>query len=403
MEAKMTFAKRVSQIQPSQTLAVTALVDELRREGRDIIDLGAGEPDFETPAPIKKAAIEAIHRGDTKYTHSSGIAELRQAICEKLATDNNLHYAPSEIIVTCGAKHALVNVLLALCERGDEVILQSPYWTSYVEQIRFVDAEPVILKTDESSDFKISAEQLRDAVTERTKLVLVNSPSNPTGTVYSSAELSALAEVIDEAGCYVLSDEIYEKIIYEGCRHESLAALVNSKEKAIVVNGVSKAYSMTGWRIGYLAASPDVVKAAAKIQSHSTSNPSSISQHASIAALRADPDIVAEMVVAFNERREFLLTQVSGIPGMICSKPKGAFYLFPKVAEYFGSSFDGQPIRSSSDLCSFLLKDQGVALVPGEAFGSANNVRISYATSMENLREAVSRIARGLQKLRDGN
>ncbi|MCG8608167.1 pyridoxal phosphate-dependent aminotransferase [bacterium] len=399
----MSFANRVNQIQPSQTLAVTALVDKLRREGRDVIDLGAGEPDFETPALIQEAAVEAIHRGYTKYTPSTGTAELKEAICEKLAKDNNLNYSPADIIVTCGAKHALFNVLLALCERGDEVILQSPYWTSYVEQIRFVDAEPVILKTDENNDFKISAEQLRSAVTERTKLVIINSPSNPTGAVYTSGELSALAEVIDEAGCYVLSDKIYEKIIYGDSHHESLVSLVDSKESAIVVNGVSKAYSMTGWRIGYLAASADVVKAAAKIQSHSTSNPSSISQHASIAALRADPSIVKQMVTAFDERREFLLSRLSSIPGMICSRPQGAFYLFPKVAEYFGTTFNNETIRSSSDFCSFLLRDQGVALVPGEAFGCVNNVRISYATSMENLREAVSRIARGLQKLRDGN
>ncbi len=399
----MPLTRRVQRIQPSQTLAITALVDTLRRQGKNVIDLGAGEPDFDTPVVIKEAAIRAINEGFTKYTPGTGILELKQAICEKLARDNGLNYEPSEIVVTCGAKHALVNVMLSLVEEGDEVILQSPYWTSYVEQIRFVNGTPILLKTDESTDFKVSAEQLRQAITERTKLVLVSSPANPTGAVYTGAEVSALSQVMDDRGVYVMSDEIYEKIIYDGEEHVSFAARHISKEKAIVVNGVSKAFAMTGWRIGYVAASPDVIKAVARVQSHSTSNPCSISQRAAVAALRAEPGIVHEMVKEFDARRRFLVEQLQSIPGIVCVRPKGAFYVFPKVAEYFGLKFRDKIIQNSSDLCSFLLEDQGVALVPGEAFGSPNNVRLSYATSMENLREAISRITRGLQKLRDAS
>jgi aspartate aminotransferase len=397
----MFLARRVNQIQASQTLAITNLVDSLRREGRDIIDLGAGEPDFETPQLIKEAGIEAIQRGYTKYTHSSGSFELRQAICEKLKRENGLDYAPSEIIVTCGAKHAIINVLLALCQEGDEVILQSPYWTSYLEQIRLVDATPVILPTDESSGFKFSPRQLQQAITPRTKLLIINSPSNPTGAVYSPSELSAMAEVLKRSDVFILTDEIYEKLIYDNEKHQSLAAFPELQERTIVVNGVSKAYSMTGWRIGYLAAKSEIVQAASKIQSHMTSNATSISQWASIAALRANSKIVEEMAAEFAQRRNYLFAQLRELPGINCVLPKGAFYLFPNISAYFGLKYQNQAIQSALDFCSYLLEEEGVALVPGEAFGSNNNVRISYATSMVNLQEAVLRMERGLRKLRN--
>ncbi len=396
----MPLARRVNQIQASQTLAITNLVDTLRRDGKDIIDLGAGEPDFETPQLIKDAGIKAIRQGYTKYTHSAGSLELRQAICEKLKRENGLDYTPSEIIVTCGAKHAIINVLLALCQEGDEVILQSPYWTSYVEQIRLVDATPVILPTDESSDFKFSPQQLQQAITSRTKLLIINSPSNPTGAVYTASEFRAIAEVLKRTDIYILTDEIYEKLIYDNEKHASLAAFPELQERTIVVNGVSKAYSMTGWRIGYLAAKSEIIKAASKIQSHMTSNPTSISQWASIAALRANSKIVENMAAEFARRRNDLFSRVRELPGIHCMLPKGAFYLFPNVSGNFGLKYKNQTIQSSMDLCSYLLEEEGVALVPGEAFGSKNNVRISYATSMKNLQEAALRMERGLRKLR---
>ncbi|MFQ5638325.1 MAG: pyridoxal phosphate-dependent aminotransferase [bacterium] len=395
----MDFAKRTNRIQPSQTLAITALVDSLRRSGKDIVDLGAGEPDFDTPEIVKKAAIQAIHDGFTKYTPASGILELKEAISEKFRNDNNLEYAPSEILVCCGAKHAIINCLLALCQEGDEVIIQAPYWTSYYEQINFVDAKPIVLKSDESTNFTITPGQLREAVSDRTKLLLLNSPSNPTGAVYSLPDLTAIAELAQKYDFYILSDEIYEKIIYDSASHESIARFPELRERVIVVNGVSKAFAMTGWRIGYLAAPEQIVKAIVKVQSHSTSNPCSISQKASIAALKAGDSIINVMVSAFQERRNYLFAQLQQIPGMTCVLPQGAFYMFPNVSEIFGSVYHGKTLKNSMDFCSFLLESARVALVPGEAFGSTENVRISYATSMENLTEAVSRMKGALTSL----
>ncbi len=395
----MTFANRVNQVQPSQTLAITALVDTLRRQGRSIIDLGAGEPDFDTPEPVKQAAIAAIAEGYTKYTPATGSVEIRQAISEKLKRENSLNYSPAEIVVTCGAKHAIINVLLALCQEGDEVILQSPYWTSYVEQIRFVGATPVIVSTDERSGFKMSAEQMQSAVTSKTKMLLLNSPSNPTGAVYTPAELSAFAEVARQSNFYILSDEIYEKIIYDGLRHESIAALPGMRDRTILVNGVSKSYAMTGWRIGYLAAAPEIIKAVTTIQSHTTSNPTSISQRAAVAALNANHQIIDNMVGEFKKRRDYLAGRLDEIPGIVCPRPQGAFYMFPNVEGWFGLKYKAQTLESSMDVCSFLLEEEGIAAVPGEAFGSHRHIRISYATAMANLEEAVARLARASKKL----
>lgn len=395
----MTFAKRVSRIQPSQTLAITALVDALRREGRSIIDLGAGEPDFDTPQVVKDAAVAAIAEGYTKYTPAAGSLEIKKAICEKLKRENALIYSPSEIVVTCGAKHAIINVMLALCEAGDEVILQSPYWTSYVDQVQLVGARPVIVETDERSGFKMSVGQLQQAITSKTKLLILNSPSNPTGAVYTPTEISAFADVVRDRDFYILSDEIYEKIIYDGLRHESIAALPGMRDRVIVVNGVSKSHAMTGWRIGYLAANTEIVKAVINIQSHTTSNPSSISQRAAIAALNADHAIIDEMVVEFKRRRDYLYGQLREIPDMVCPRPEGAFYMFPNVEGLFGLRDKGKPMQSSSDLCAAFLEEEGIAMVPGEAFGSAKHLRISYATSMANLQEAMARLRRALKKI----
>lgn len=395
----MTFARRVDQIKPSQTLAITALVDSLRRSGKDILDLGAGEPDFDTPEIVKEAAIQAIHDGYTKYTPASGTLELKEAICDKFRKDNNLVYRPSEIVVTCGAKHAIMNTLLALCQSGDEVVIHAPYWTSYLEQINFVDARPVVLETDESTDFKITPDQLKEVVNSRTKLLIINSPSNPTGAVYTESELCSLAEVVERAGIFVLTDEIYEKIRYHDQEHASIAKLPGLRSRVIVVNGVSKAFAMTGWRIGYMAADEKIAKAVLKVQSHSTSNPCSIAQKASLAALNAGDSLVTQMVKAFQERRDFLFAQLNELPGMRCILPEGAFYAFPNISEYLGAQFKGTVIQSSMDFCSFLLEQAGVALVPGEAFGSKNNVRISYATSLNNLKDAVRHMRSALSML----
>jgi len=398
-EPPLTFSQRTRQIQPSQTLAITSLVDSLRRSGKEVIDLGAGEPDFDTPDAIKEAGIRAIQEGFTHYTPASGVMELKEAICERLQRDHGLSYKPSEIVVTCGAKHAIVNVLLALCGPGDEVIVPAPYWTSYIEQVRFVEAEPVILETDERTEFKISPEQLKRAITDKTKLLMLNSPSNPTGAVYSEAELKALIEVAGQHDFFILYDEIYDKIIYDGHLHINPATFPGMRDRVITVNGVSKAYAMTGWRIGYLAANEDIAKAAVKIQSHTTSNPCSISQKASIAALNAGDNIFKDMVRAFDRRRKYLADQLTAIPRIHCSLPGGAFYMFPKVSGYFGLKYNDKVFESSMDVCSFLLEECGVAVVPGEAFGSRDHVRISYATSMTNLQEAVALMDGAFRKL----
>ncbi|MFQ5707242.1 MAG: pyridoxal phosphate-dependent aminotransferase [bacterium] len=395
----MNFAKRIEKIQPSQTVAVTGMVAALRRQGKNVIDLGAGEPDFDTPQVIKEAAIGAIKAGFTKYTPNTGFHDLKVAICAKLANDNHLQYAPEQIVVTCGAKHAIINTLLALCEEGDEVLIPSPYWTSYPEQVRFVGATPVYLQTDESTNFKIVPDQLKEAMTSQTKLLILNSPANPTGAVYSKTELETLYEVLKETNTLVISDEIYEKIIYDGQPHVSIASFASFKERVILVNGVSKAFAMTGWRIGYLAATPEIVKAVSKIQSHSTSNPCSISQKASLAALSADQGIVKNMVLEFDRRRRFLVDRLNGLPGIHATLPQGAFYMFPNVSKYFGLQCNGVAIHNTSDFCQYVLQENGVALVPGEAFGSKEHIRISYAASLEVLEKAVARIGAALRKL----
>ena len=398
----MFLAQRIHQIEPSQTLAITALVAELRRSGKNPIDLGAGEPDFDTPGVIKQAAVQAIQDGFTKYTPVSGIFELKEAICDKFKKDAGVQYSPSEILVTCGAKHALANTIMALCEEGDEVIIPTPYWTSYLQQVKFVGSMPVFIETDERTDFKILPYQLQAAITAKTKLLILNSPCNPTGSAYTETELTELAEVIEKHDFFIIYDEIYEKIIYDGLRHVSLASYSELRERVVLINGFSKAYAMTGWRLGYMAANVELIKAATKIQSHTTSNPNSIAQKAGLAALQCNNSIIREMVMAFDQRRKFLADELSGIPLIKCSLPKGAFYIFPNVSEYFGLKYGDKLIKNSIDLCEYILNEAGIAMVPGEAFGSKNHVRVSYANSMSNLQEAVSRLGDALKKLRSG-
>jgi aspartate/methionine/tyrosine aminotransferase len=384
-------------------MAVTALVESLRRQGRDVIDLGAGEPDFPTPESIREAGIKAIRDGFTKYTPAAGLYELREAVCAKYHRDCNLEFQPQNVLITCGAKHAIANAILAVCEEGDEVIFSSPFWTSYLEQVKFSGASPVVIPTDEATGFKITPEQLLSVLSSRTKLLLLNSPANPTGSVYSEDELRSLAGVLQSHDCYVLYDEIYEKIIYDGCRHFNPATLPELEGRVLLVNGLSKAYSMTGWRIGFLTAPEDVIKQTIKIQSHTTSNPCSISQKAGIEALNLDDSVIADMVNSFDQRRRFTHEALTGIPGVACDLPAGAFYLFPSMSGYLGRRTKGKILTTPLELCSYLLDDAGIALVPGEAFDSLHNVRISYATSLGTLREAARRLSASLLKIHDWN
>ena len=377
-------AQRATTLTPSLTLAIDAKAKKLKAEGVDVCGFGAGEPDFDTPQHIKDAAAQALAAGFTKYTPSSGIPELRTAIAEKLKADNGLDYKPSQVIVNCGAKHSCFNVILATCQAGDEVIIPAPYWLSYPEMVKLADASPVIVETSEENVFKITPEQFRDAMTPATKLIILNSPGNPTGSVYSREELLALAEVALEEDILMLSDEIYEKITYDHTDFISLASLGSEiYDLTITVNGFSKAYAMTGWRLGYVAAPDHIATAIDSIQSHSTSNPTSFAQKGAVAALKGDQSFVGEMVKAFAERRTYIHERLTKIPGISCVKPMGAFYVLPNISK-FG--------LSSTAFCTKLLDEQKVAAVPGIAFGSDAHMRLSYACSMENIQKGLDRI-----------
>ncbi len=386
-----------SRIKPSPTLAVTRLVAELRKAGKQIIDLGAGEPDFDTPFHVKEAGIAAIRSGKTKYTDNSGLLELREHIVRTLRENFQAEFTPAQITVSNGAKQAIYNALLAICNPGDEVILPSPYWVSYPDQISMAGGVAKILPAAERNEFKITASELRNAITPKTRLLILNSPSNPTGTVYSIDELQELVEVIHQSGIYVISDEIYIKLVYDGVKTRSLASFPEIRDQVILINGFSKAYAMTGWRLGYSAAPLPIAAAINKIQSHLTSNASSISQAAGVEALRADNHFLDKMLHAFDERRRFLHDSLTEIPGISANVPKGAFYLFANVSGLFGARLNGNAVNTAGELCNFLVEKCGVALVPGEAFGSNEHVRLSYSTSMENLREATSRIKKELK------
>ncbi|MDO9515106.1 MAG: pyridoxal phosphate-dependent aminotransferase, partial [Syntrophales bacterium] len=379
----MKFAQRVGRIQPSPTLAITAKAAALRAEGRDIISFGAGEPDFDTPANIREAAIRSIQDGFTRYTPVGGIPELKDAIIEKLRRDNGLVYTRAEIVVSCGAKHVLYNLAQALFEEDDEVVIPSPYWVSYPDIVLLAGATPVILETREADGFKVTPDRLEETITSRTKALVLNSPSNPTGATYTFDELKALAEVIVRKDILVISDEIYEKIIYDGFRFSGIAMVDEEvRDRSVVVNGVSKAYAMTGWRIGYAAGPEDIVSAMTKIQSQNTSNPTSISQKAAVEALNGDQSAVGEMVEAFAQRRDYIVARLGGITGISCFNPEGAFYVFPDVSALYGKSYEGSVITGSASFAEYLLDVANVAVVPGVAFGSDAYIRLSYATSM---------------------
>jgi len=383
-------SKRVNSIQPSPTLAVTQKANELRSAGKDVIGLGVGEPDFDTPDFVKQAAIAAIESGKTKYTAVDGIVELKQAVADKFKRDNQLDYGLDEIIVSAGGKHSIFNLLSAWLNPGDEVVIPAPYWVSYPDMVKLVEAEPVIVHTHLEQRFKITPEQLRQALTEKTRLMFINSPSNPSGTAYSAEELRALADVlIDFPNVLIATDDMYEHILWDRSQFANIAMVAPElRERTVILSGVSKAYAMTGWRIGYAAGPAPIIAAMKKIQSQSTSNPASISQHAAAAALNGDQSCIDTMVSAFKKRHDYLVEALNEIDGIECVEGDGTFYTFARIQ----GLMDRAGVANDVELCEKLLTEANVALVPGSAFGTEGYCRLSFATSLDTLKEAVSRI-----------
>jgi aspartate aminotransferase len=400
IEEGYMLSDRAGKVKPSPTLAMDAKAKAMKATGVDIVNFGVGEPDFDTPDNIKEAAIKAIRDGFTKYTPVGGIDPLKDAIIEKFNRDNGLGYDRDEVIVSCGAKHSLYNIAQALFSPGDEVLIPSPYWVSYPDQVLLNDAIPVFVKTYENDFFVVRPEELESHITKKTKALILNSPSNPTGLTYDRKNLERLADIALRHGLYVISDEIYEKLTYDGFKHVSIASLDNDiKARTIVVNGLSKSYAMTGWRIGFAAGPREVIKAMTNIQSQSTSNPTSIAQKAAVEALAGPQDFVAIMRAEFDRRRKFLIDELNAIPGMSCVTPKGAFYAFPNTSKFYGKSAENRKITSSSDLAVYLLEKANVALVHGGAFGDDNYIRLSYATSVGEIKKGVERIGEALGEL----
>ena len=373
----------------------------MRQSGIDIVSLTVGEPDFATPAHIKMAAIQAIDENFTHYTENQGTSGLIQAIVAKFAAENNLHFDPPQILVSCGAKHSIYNVMQAICNKGDEVVVAAPYWVSYPEIVKMADARPVIVGAAYEANFKITPLQLRRAINERTKAFIFNSPSNPTGAVYTQGEIEELAEVVKETGIYVIADEIYEKIVYDGAKHFSIGSIKEIRDQVITVNGVSKAFAMTGWRVGYLGAAQPVAEAAAKVQSQITSNATSISQRAAEIGLRGPSGDVQAMTAEFKRRRDFAVAELGHVHGVKLHAPKGAFYLFPQIDHFVGKRINGKIMKDDVDLANYFLDEEHLALVPGTPFGARNHLRLSYACSMNELQKGLERFVKGCRKLQE--
>jgi len=387
----MKLAARVGQVTPSITLAITAKAKGMRTEGIDVCSFSVGEPDFDTPAHVIDAATKALKEGKTKYGPAAGEPKLREAIAKKLKSDNGLDYKPENVLVTNGGKHSLYNLMMALIEPGDEVIIPAPYWLSYPEMVTLAGGRSVIVPTHADNGYKISVQQLKQAITSKTKLFVLNSPSNPTGMVYTLEEIRDLAQVIVEADIFVVSDEIYEKILYDGSQHVSIGSLGEEIfSKTLISNGFAKGYSMTGWRLGYLAGPLEIIKAATTIQGHSTSNVCTFAQYGAIAALEGSQDCVEEMRQAFAQRRQVMYDGINSIPGLTCARPNGAFYLFPDISK--------TGLRSL-EFCDALLESHQVAVIPGVAFGADNNIRLSYATDMTTIRKGVERLDKFVRSL----
>lgn len=392
-------SKRLEAMEESATIAMSQKSRELKAQGKDVISLSLGEPDFYTPQFIKDAAVKAMEENYTMYTPVPGYDDLRESICKKFKRDNGLIYSKDQIVVSTGAKQSIANVVLSLIDPGDEVIVPAPYWVSYIEIVKVAEGVPVIVHAGIEHNFKITANQLREAITDKTKMVIFSTPCNPTGSVYSKEELHALAQVIkDYPQLVVLSDEIYEHINFVG-KHESLAQFPEVYNQVVTINGVSKAWAMTGWRLGYIGAPKEIASACSKVQGQFTSGTSSITQRATIAAVEADPAVLSEMIDAFKNRRDLVLNHLNNMPGVKTNVPDGAFYVFPDISAFFGKSYNGFVINTASDLCLYLLSEALIALVTGEAFGDPNCIRISYAASEETLTKAMHRMKEALEKL----
>ena len=394
-------SERVKGICPSLTLEITAKAKKMKAEGISVVGFGAGEPDFNTPDYINNAAKKAIDIGFTKYTPAAGTVELKKAICDKFLKDNNLSYEPAQIVVSSGAKSSLYHAICAIVNEGDEVVLPSPYWLTYPELIKLAGGKVVYVKADEKSGYKMTAEQFANAITDKTKALILNSPNNPTGAVYSEQEIRDIAKICEEKNIYVISDEIYEKLVYAGEKHFSIAQVSDyMKEHTVIINGMSKTYAMTGWRIGYLAAPLAIAKAISSMQSHTTSNACSISQYASTEALTSPEGdkFIVEMQSIFDERRKFMVEYLKGIDNLVCIEPKGAFYVFVDVSKFYGKSYNGKVINGSLEFADQALS-KGVALIPGVAFGDDNCIRLSYAISIEDIKEGLNRLKSFLSEL----
>ncbi|NMA94522.1 MAG: pyridoxal phosphate-dependent aminotransferase [Clostridiales bacterium] len=399
----MRLSKRALHIKGSLTLEIDAKAKKMKADGLDVIGFGAGEPDFNTPDTIINAAKEALNKHYTRYTPVAGSLELREAICHKLRTDNGLQYTPENILVSNGAKHSIFNACQAILNPGDEVIIPSPYWLSYPEMVKLANGIPVFLETREDDNFNIDIDKLKELINEKTKAIIINSPGNPTGCVYPKGLLSEIASIAIEENIFIISDEIYEKLIYDDKEHISIAMLNDDvKELTIVINGMSKAYAMTGWRIGYAAANKTIIDVMKNVQSHSTSNPNSIAQYASIAAFKIPDEIIANFSKEYRQRRDILVDSINKISNISCKRPRGAFYVMVNIEKVLGLSYRGEIIEDSLTFCNMLLDDQMVAAVPGAAFGANNFVRLSYATSIENIIEGSKRIGAFIENIKNG-
>ena len=397
----MELSRKAQRIEASVTLAITAKAKEMKEKGIDVISFGAGEPDFNTPENIINAAIKAMQEGNTKYTNVNGILPLREAICKKFKEDNGLIYKPSQIVVSTGAKQSLANVFLAILNPGDEVIVPNPYWVSYPELIRLADGKAVFVESDETSSYKFTKENLEKAVTEKTKAIILNTPNNPTGTIYNKEELIEIAEFAKKYDLINVSDEMYEKLIYDGESHVSIASVSHDAyERTIVINGLSKSYAMTGWRLGYCGATEKIAKLMTNIQSHMTSNVCSITQYAAVEALNGAQDKVKEMIFEFERRRNYMAKTLEEMNNLSIIKPQGAFYIMINIDECLGKEINGEKINDSMDFSAKLLENEKVAVIPGKAFGLDNYVRVSYATSMELIEKGLERINKFVNKLK---
>lgn len=396
----MELSRKAQAIEPSLTLAITAKAKEMKEKGIDVISFSAGEPDFNTPKNIINAAIKAMEDGNTKYTSVNGILQLREAICKKFKDDNGLEYNPSQIVVSTGAKQSLANTFLAILNPGDEVIVSTPYWVSYPELIKLADGKPVFVEGDEKSNYKFTKENLEKAVTAKTKAIVLNTPNNPTGTIYNKEELEVIADFAKKYDIIIISDEMYEKLIYDNENHISIASLSkDAYERTIVINGLSKSYAMTGWRIGYCAASEKIAKLMISIQSHVTSNVCSITQYAALEALSGPQDEITKMINEFEKRRNYMINRIESIDNLSIVKPKGAFYIMINIENCLGKEINGKILNDSMDFCASLLENEKLAVIPGKAFGLNNYIRVSYATSMEAIKEGLNRIESFIKKL----